>query len=201
MKQQILYIHGGAAFSDYEKFLDFLRTKELNPYEEKPQRWTDWLWSQLEDTHEVLRPSMPNSQNAQYAEWKIWFERHFQFLHDEVTLLGWSQGGYFLTKYLSEEQFPKRIKALHLIAAPFKPDDFCGEDGGDFQFNPDNLSNVAAQVSALHIYHSEDDFVVPYTHGLLYRDAFPDATFTSFTDRNHFIIEKFPEIAAALRSL
>ena len=62
-------------------------------------------------------PSMPNKQNAAYDEWSIWFEKYFAYLKDDVILIGWSLGGMFLAKYLSDKPFPVKIKSLFLLAA------------------------------------------------------------------------------------
>lgn len=62
---------------------------------------------------------MPNGNNAQYIEWKIWFERLLPFLNDGVILIGHSLGGIFLAKYLSENNFSIKVRAAILIAAPF----------------------------------------------------------------------------------
>jgi predicted alpha/beta hydrolase family esterase len=195
-KKQIIFIHGGTAFTKYEAFLDYLSTKPIDdPLGEKEEkRWQGTLKTLLADTHEVYMPSMPNKQNAKYEEWKIWFERYHEFLLDGVILMGHSQGGYFLAKYLSEEKMPVSVGALFLLAAPFKNDDFGGEDGGDFAFDPQNLSNLTAQVNNVHILHSEDDPIVPYAHALLYKDALPHAILHTFNDKNHFILEEFPEL-------
>ncbi len=201
--KQIIFIHGGSAFSNYDAFLNSLRTEEINdPLGSQPRkRWQGSLREELNDTHEVYMPSMPNSKNAKYEEWKIWFERYFEFLRDGVILIGHSQGGYFLAKYLSENKMPVQVRALFLLAAPFHSDDFGGEDGGDFAFDPKDLSNLSLQVKYIHIFHSEDDFVVPYAHALLYKEALPEAIFHTYTDKNHFLIEEFPELVAEIQKL
>jgi uncharacterized protein len=202
MKKQIVFIHGGEAFTRYEDFLTYLRNEEISdPLGEiVRKRWQSTLRETLGDTHEVYMPSMPNKQCAKYIEWKIWFERYHAFLRDEVILIGHSQGGYFLAKYLSEERMPVKVKALYLVAAAFEPDDFGGEDGGDFAFDSANLPRLVEQVSTIHIFHSKDDPVVPYTHALKYKEALPSAELISFDDKNHFILEEFPELIDHIKS-
>ena len=201
-KKQLVYIHGGGSFSRYENYLEYLRTKEFDPFEEKAQRWTKpFLEGLAEEGWEVFAPSMPNSSNAKYAEWKIWFERHMQYLQDGVVLVGWSQGGYFLAKYLCEETFPVSIAALFLVAAPFEPEDFGLEDGGDFDFDPALLPHLQKQAGEIHVLHSKDDFVVPYTHAEKYMAGLESATLHTFEDRTHFLIEEFPEIESLIRSI
>jgi predicted alpha/beta hydrolase family esterase len=196
MKKQIVFIHGGNAFCQYENFLTYLKNKEIeDPFVESAQkRWQPSLREVLSETYEVCYPSMPNSKNAKYAEWKIWFEKHHAFLRDGVILIGHSLGGYFLAKYLSEEKMSVTVRALYLLAAPFENDDFDGEDGGDFAFDPMNLPRLAGQVGAVYILHSKDDPVVPYAHALKYKEALPTAELILFEDRNHFILEEFPEL-------
>jgi len=201
MHQQVFYIHGGSAFSQYGKFLHHLETTEIRyPHGDKPDMWPSSLRERLGDGYEVFTPRMPNSQNAKYEEWKIWFERHFDFLRDGVILVGWSQGGYFLAKYLCENKLPYQINALYLVAAPIEPEDFVGEDGGDFNFDIEKLPNLAKQSSKICIFHSKDDFVVPYKHALKYKDQLPEAELVTFEDKNHFLIEEFPELIEKIKA-
>ncbi len=202
-KQQVFYIHGGSAFSDYGSFLEYLKTKTIRdlPGAEVLKKWSGTFREDLGDEFEVFMPSMPNSQNAKYEEWKIWFERHFEYLHDGVILVGWSQGGYFLAKYLIENELPFTVKALLLLAAPFEPADFGGEDGGDFAFDTDRVGELQEKVRNIVIFHSKDDFCVPYEHALKYKEALPEAELVTFEDKNHFLVEEFPELLEKIRDL
>ena len=199
--KQVFYIHGGNAYSDYNAFLDDLRTMPVRnlPDVEPLKKWTQSLREDLGEDFEVFTPTMPNSLNAKYLEWKIWFERHFEYLRDDIILLGWSQGGYFLAKYLIEENPPFSIKALFLGAAPFEPADFGGEDGGDFAFDTTKVSELGKKAQNIVIMHSKDDFVVPYEHALKYKAALPNAELVKFEDKNHFLIAEFPELLSKIK--
>jgi predicted alpha/beta hydrolase family esterase len=201
MKQQVFYIHGGSAFSRYEDFLDYLKKKEIRdlPGAESMKKWSGTFREDLGEGYEVFMPSMPNSQNAKYEEWKIWFERYFTYLHDGVILVGWSQGGYFLVKYLSENEVPFAIKALFLVATPFESADFGGEDGGDFAFAASAVGVLAKKAGKIMLFHSKDDFIVPYEHALKYKEVLPEAELVTFEDKNHFLIEEFPELLEKIR--
>jgi predicted alpha/beta hydrolase family esterase len=203
MKQQVVFIHGGTAFSRYDDFLSYLKTREIHdlPWVEPLKKWSGTLREDLGEAFEVFMPAMPNSQNAKYEEWKIWFERYFEYLRDGLVLVGWSQGGYFLAKYLTENQPPFSIKALILMAAPFENADFGGEDGGDFAFDTSRVGELAKKVSKIYLFHSKDDFLVPYDHALKYKNALPEADLVECEDRNHFLIEKFPELIEKIRTL
>lgn len=202
-KKQVFYVHGGSAYSKYESFLDSLKNKDIRnfPWSEKIEKWPATLRSELGDEYEVFMPEMPNSHNAKYNEWKIWFERHFEYLRDDVVLVGWSQGGYFLSKYLTENNLPVKVKALFLVAAPIKPEDFGDEDGGDFSFDTSRVEELAEKIDNIHIFHSQDDFCVPYEHALLYKESLPKAELISFSEKNHFLIEEFPELIEQIKSL
>ncbi len=202
MKQQVVCIHGAGSFSDYQNFLASLRSQPLPPPTlEQPKRWRHTLAEDLGENYEVLLPAMPNRENAKYEEWRIWFDRHLELLGDGVVLVGHSQGGYFLSKYLVENDFPVAIKALCLVSAPVEPVDFNGEDGGDFHFDISKLPNIAHKTEHIHIFHSEDDFVVPFSHAEAYQAALPKATLHRFTDRGHCMQSEFPELLAVIRGV
>ena len=132
-RDQIFVIHGGMTFKHKKDYLHFLKTRSVSI--EPKIRWSDTYFSnQLGKDFEIIKPRMPLPENAKYAEWKIHFERHFSQLRDNIILVGISLGGIFLAKYLSENKFPKRIRATYLIAPPF--------DAGDFRGLADSLKEL-----------------------------------------------------------
>ena len=197
-KQQVFYIHGGDAFSDYGKFLEYLHAIPIRnlPGSEPLKKWSSTLAEDLGAEYEVFTPQMPNSLNSKYEEWKIWFERHFEYLRDDVILVGWSLGAYFLAKYLVENETPFKVKTLFLLAPLFENNAFDpdGEDGGDFAFDTSQAGKLAKKASKIVIFHSKDDFCVPYEHALKYKAQLPEAELVTFEDKNHFLIEEFPEL-------
>lgn len=204
MKKQVFLIHGGDSFSDYQNFLHSLRSATIRnlPGSEKIVGWSETLSTDLGEMYEVFKPAMPNKQNAQYEEWKIWFERHFEYLREDVVLVGWSLGGMFLAKYLSENDSPLNIKAVFLLAAPCGAcADETGNDCGTFQFLQEKLNKLANQVKKVEIWHSKDDFVVPYQHALVYKQYLPEATLATFEDKNHFLVPEFPELVNKIKAL
>jgi predicted alpha/beta hydrolase family esterase len=203
MKKQVFFIHGGSAYSNYNSFLEVLRTRPLRdlPGTEPMKKWSGTFKDDLGDELEVFAPSMPNSQNAKYLEWKIWFERYFEYIKDELVLIGWSQGGYFLAKYLIENQTPFTIKALLLLAAPFEAVPGDPEDGGDFAFDTKRVGELAKKVPKIVIMHSQDDFVVPYEHALQYKKALPQAELVTYTDKNHFLITEFDDLIFKIKDI
>lgn len=205
-KPTILFIHGGEAFSTQERYLEHLRTGEIkDPFveHEKPVRWTQTLREDLGEGFSVLTPTMPNKHKAAYEEWKIWFERHLEFVSEDVILVGWSLGGQFLVKYLAENATSVPVKALFVLAAPFHYFESadCPEDGGDFYFASKDVPTVGEKVENIHILHSTDDFVVPYEHATEYAAALPQATLHTFEDKNHFLVEALPELLELIREV
>lgn len=202
MKKQVMFIHGGNAFSRYAAFSEYLVTASIEgSLEEHPRRWKDVLREGFGDGYEVFLPTMPNKQNAKYVEWKQWFERHIPSLRDGAVLIGHSLGGYFLAKYLCENTLPVRVRALILVAAPFEPADFDGEDGGDFNFDTKKLSQLEMQADEIAIFHSKDDEVVSFAHALKYQKALPSTELVSFENRGHFLEETFPELVTYIKNL
>ena len=203
MKKQVLYIHGGESFEDYELFLERLRTKDIwdLPWSEHKIKWTSTFAEDLGPSFEVFTPRMPNAQNAKYEEWKLWFERHFEHLDDGVILVGCSLGAMFLSKYAIEKEFPFAVKALILMASPVKLPDFDDRDCGDFSFSLNEVGSIKDRAEKVVIMHSKDDFVVPFEHGKKYKEALPEAEFVSFEDKNHFLVEELPELIDYIRSI
>lgn len=192
-KPQVIFIHGGDAFRDPEKLYAMLRGRTFNPYEAK-KKWQELLFANLADTHECHRLSMPNSFWADYEAWKIWFEKMVPYLRDGVVLVGHSLGGSFLFRYLTENKLPVTVGQVHLVAPVILPT----EDCEGFYIDIENWAGFASAVTAVHLWHSEDDFVVPIIHSETVVHLYPTATFHRFADRFHFIGETFPEIEAVI---
>ena len=205
-KQQVLYIHGGESFNDHGDFLERLRTIDLwhLPKDDGTiplKKWTSTLAADLGEEFEVIMPPMPNKQNAKFAEWSIWFERHFEYLNDGAILMGCSLGAMFLAKYLSEHDLPFRPKTVFLMAGAYALPGFSDKDCGDFLVAPAVVRELVPKTDKVVIMHSEDDFVVPYAHGVALHEAVPEAEFVSFADKGHFLVGELREVLAMVQDL
>ena len=122
------------------------------------------------------------------------FERFFPFFRDNIILIGNSLGGIFLAKYLSENNFSKKIRAVYLVCPPYD-NTLPGEDlVGGFVLKSD-LSLLQKNARTLRLLFSKDDDVVLVSHAEKFRKKLPDAHITIYTSKNgHFQISKFPEI-------
>jgi uncharacterized protein len=198
MKQQVLVIHGGNAFETHEEYISYLQNAEVTLERIQFKDWKKNLSGALGEHFEVIAPQMPNAMNARYAEWKIWFEKLIPLLHDEIIFIGHSLGGIFLAKYLSENVYPKAIKATFLIAAPYNTEN--EHPLVDFIITKD-LSLFEKQGGIISLYHSTDDFIVPYSNFIAYQNVLPNARAYSFDDKNHFLQAAFPELVVEIQKL
>lgn len=196
---QILYIHGGMTFKDKGDYLSYLKER---PITLDRKRWSGvWLEKELGENYQLIKPTMPLRENAHYDEWKINFERYFYYLQDELILIGSSLGGIFLAKYLSENKFPKKIKAVFLICPPYD-DTLTGEDlVGGFELKSD-LSGLENSTNNLYLLFSADDNVVPVSHAMKYKNKLNKAHIIIYNNKNgHFKVEEFPEIVELIKKL
>lgn len=201
MKKQIIAIHGGESYLRYDKYLEGLESKEVDRVPvEYPKGWRQNLPDDLGEDYEVFMPSMPNKQNAKYAEWKIWFEKYMEFIDQEVILVGHSLGAMFLARYLGENTPPKRVSSLHLVGGAYeRMVEASHDDGGDFYTEKKNFLHIGEVVDAVHIYHSKDDDIVPYKKAFILGQSLPEAEFITFQDRGHFLQEHFPELIERIK--
>ena len=195
MTKQIVVIHGGDCFANYEDYLEVLAKRPVDLKSFLPQAdWKANLAGVLGKDWQVLLPRMPNKQNARYQEWVIWFERMAPFLEDGVILIGHSLGAIFLPKYLSEHRFAKKIAKLILVAAPYSQTEYLG----DFVVTG-SLAQVSVQCAEIVLFYSHDDPVVPLTEAEAYVQAWPQADLQILENRQHFNQAEFPELIEVLR--
>ena len=198
MKKQVIIIHGGDTFDTDDQAFEYIKSEEIDieRYRTDRQGWKRWVRQELGSDYDVILPSMPNSLNAKFREWSVWFEKLFPYLEDGVILVGHSLGGIFLTKYLSLNKFPKRIGGVILVAAVFDYD--TGRNSLASFTLPDKLD---LQTDKMIFYHSKDDPIVPFDALEKYAKAFPAAHTRVFGDRGHFLQDTFPEIVDDIKSL
>ncbi len=192
MKNSLIIIHGGSTFETYEEYWKYIESKKLTIESIKRTDWKDSLSYCLAEL-QVLYPMMPNSKNARYKEWKLWFEKLFPLLSDEVILVGHSLGGIFLAKYLSEDNIlSKKINSLHLIAPPYDTE-VTKDSLADFELRG-TVEKLSKYTDSIYIYHSKDDTTVAFADAEKYKRDLPCAELVVFENRGHFNQEEFPEL-------
>lgn len=193
-KKQVILIKGGDAFDTYEDYLKFLKEFEIENLDRfREKRWKENIKDDLGADFDVIVLEMPNSLNAKYIEWKIWFDKFVPLMNQEVVLVGHSQGGIFLIKYLSENNFTKKLLGLHLISSPIDTEGSDGWSLADFTLS-ESILNLTENFKNINLYHSEDDDVVPFSALRKYKEKIPNAKEFKFKDRGHFNQTHFPEL-------
>lgn len=197
-KTQILYIHGGMTFrrqKDYEKYLSTIEVSL-----ESRKKWQDeYLDIQLGKNFEIIRPKMPLKENARYKDWKIFFEKYLKLLDENYILIGFSLGGIFLAKYLSENKLNKKPKATFLIGAPFDNTLSDEELCGGFVLKS-NLSLLEKNSLHTHLMFSEDDPIVPVVHAYKFQKKLNKSIFYIYKNKNgHFGVPVFPELVKLIK--
>lgn len=197
-KIQVFLVHGGMTFENRKDYLYYLKTREVSL--EKYKIWTgEYLDKKLGKSFQIIRPRMPLQDDAKYGDWKIAFERYFPYFKNEVILLGWSLGGIFLAKYLSEHKFPKKILSVYLVCPPY--DDTLGDEdlAGGFWLKKD-LSLIEKNAKNVYLLFSKDDKCVPPVHAEKYRKKLKNAKIIIYKSKNgHFRIANFPEIVKMIK--
>jgi len=195
MKKQLIHIHGGESWATYDEYVAFLNTYDIHdPAEPVRTKWADTYEAVLGSEWLIMKPSMPAKHNAKYEEWKIWFEKFTPYLHNKAVLVGNSLGATFFAKYISEHTLPFHIGQLHLVAGRFFDRD------ETFRLDAALVAkNIEPQCDQIFIYHSQDDFVVPFEDAGKFKAALPSAELVTFEDRGHFLQPEFPELIARIR--
>lgn len=197
-KTQIFIIHGGMTFKNNKDYIEYLKNRSISV---GPKiAWSgEYLDKKLGKEFEIIRPRMPLQDNAKYEDWRIYFERHFQYFRDNIILIGSSLGGIFLAKYLSENKFPKKIKATFMVCPPFD-NTVKGEDlVGGFRLGKD-LSLIEKNSKRTCLMFSKDDPCVPVSHAEKYRKKLAKSEIIIYESKNgHFQIAEFPEIVKMIR--
>ncbi|MFA5188695.1 MAG: alpha/beta hydrolase [Patescibacteria group bacterium] len=196
---QIFYIHGGMTFKNKRDYLHFLKNRDVTI--EKKMKWSDaYLEKKLGRNFQIIRPRMPLQDNAKYYDWATHFERYIPKLKNNIILIGESLGGIFLAKYLSENTFPKKIRATYLICPPFD-NSLPGEDlVGGFTLKKD-ISKIEKNSKKLYLLFSKNDPVVPPSQAKKYAAKLKNANIIIYDHiAGHFQISEFPEIIKIIKA-
>lgn len=197
-KPQILLIHGGMTFKNKKDYLNYLQNRSIS-IEKKVSWHGDYLDEKLGNKFEIIRPRMPLQDNAKYNEWKIYFERHFPYLRNNIILIGNSLGSIFLAKYLSENTFPNKILSTYLVCPPFD-NTIEGEDlVGGFELCED-ISLIEENSPNTTLMFSKNDETIPVSHARKYQRKLKNSKVIMYKDKNgHFRISEFPEIVEMIK--
>ena len=199
--QQVIFIGWWNVYRNREDFVEQLKTWDNNPFEVK-KKWKYSLAIKLWNDYQVAMIDMPNKNIASYVEWKIWFEKIFPFLQWDSIIIAHSLWTIFTLKYLTENWFPKRIKQLHLVAALIDNKEMPFEESylWDFLFDIQKIPEIEKICDKIFLYHSKDDFCVPFSQWERLHEFLPNAKFEVFEDRGHMNMEEFPELIQNIKN-
>ncbi len=193
--QQVLFIWWWNAYPSREAFQEELKKWDYNPFEVR-KKWKNSLQKELWEDYQVAILDMPNKNIALYKEWKIQFEKTFAYLNGSQIIIAHSLWTIFILKYLTENWFPKKIRQLHLVSALIDDKDLPPEESyiWDFAFDIKKIPEMGKICDKIFLYHSKDDFCVPFSQWERLHKILPNAKFEVFEDRGHMNMEKFPEL-------
>ena len=100
----------------------------------------------------------------------------------------------FLARYLHESPLDSPVRRLVLVSPCY--DDESVEDLGSFRVT--SATGLEKSAKEIHLFHSKDDPVVPFTELAKFQRDLPTATVHIFEDRNHFFQSTFPELKELL---
>ncbi len=193
--KQCMYIHGGDVFLGRDEYYARLAESEVDPTQNRTMR-RQRIEQAIRNTHTMRMPDMPGKQVATYLARKIRFEKLLPFCNDEGTTLIWySLGASFLSKRLSENNFPKHLEQLHLVAGRYD----WQEKGWDFGFDFEQASHIEKQCNQVFLYHATDDPIVPYKDSEMLKSYLPHAELITFETRGHFFQPAFPELLERMK--
>lgn len=183
-------------FKKRKEYIHYLKTKDIKPY----VTWSgEWLSKALGKGYEMIRPRMPQSDNAKYEDWKIIFERYLKTLRKDSIVIGSSLGGILLAKYFSEHKPPKRLHSVYMICAPYDNDLPTEDLGGGFALKKD-ISRIDRCAKQVYMLFSKKDDVVPVSHAYKFAKKLKKTKIIIFPRiKGHFRIRKFPEIVKMIK--
>lgn len=187
--KQVVIVGGGETFDMYEDYLRWLRTTEFDIFS-KASGWKSNLQEDLGPEYQVFNLRMPNPNNASYLEWRIYFTSINQHFERDAVFVGHSLGGLFLLQYLSEYNLVPR--ATIIVGTP-------AYDCGTFKYP---LGGKGRNLGKLHLFHSEDDNIVPLRNAYLIKSDILSAHMHINNGSGHFYMQtNFPALVKVIKSL
>ncbi len=182
MKNAIL-IHGTC---DKEEYFSDEYPSLSNSY------YFPWLQKQLLINNIFTQtPEMPDAYAPEYLKWKKEFERFD--INENTILVGYSCGGGFLIRWLSENKI--KINKLILVAPWVDPERSQTTDFFKFEID----SDLQRRVKEMHLLVSSDDDKDVHDSVDLITKGLPEVEVHKFENMGHFTFDQmktegFPEL-------
>lgn len=197
MTQQVILLRWWTPKENYKDYYDFLEKYEINPYEEKKQKWSDTLQKDLWERFEVLEIIRPNKDFADYKARKIMFEKYIPYIQDWTIFVWHSLWWSFFLKYFENNPFLlKKFKKILLVAPAI--------DDSDIEllgcFKPDlKFTNLNKYQNKIVVFASKDDFIVPFKQIKILQEKLPNINYKIFENKWHFLQERFDELLTEIK--
>jgi len=199
--KKVLVIHGGNTYRSYDAFVEYTKTRDVQPERMKPKiDWKYYLDKKLGDGFDVYNPSMPGKDMAEYYLWELWYKKVIDVVGSPDIVIGHSLGAMFLVKYYSENLSKKQLDALYLVAPVY-----CGDENKEHHCHSFSLEEdihiLQKNAKYIHFFFSKDDMVVLYENSAFFEEKLPEVKYSHFTDRGHFNQERFPELVNEIKRI
>ena len=153
--------------------------------------WFPWLKKTLEKKgHKVIVPTLPNTDDPKLSEWLETLNKVVA-KNGKGILIGHSLGGVLVIHYLLQGG---KADQVILVAPPFFQVDALPKVTAidKFLVLPENIDNLQFLKNNFVIFYSEDDPLVPHSHGAEWAKLLNAQKVV--LPRMHFLIREFPEI-------
>lgn len=181
MSQQILVVQGGGDGAHAED-----------------QALADYLTRSLGEQIEILYPTFSGLEAIDYPSWRSQAIDTLKDLGNNAFIVAHSLGGAAVLKVLSEERPIPSIRAMYLLAMPYKCTD--GEWGSDDFAIANEFAKTLPDIQQMMLFHSDDDEWVPFEHLSRYAEKLPAATAVPLANRGHSMMKQdFTELLEAIQ--
>jgi uncharacterized protein len=156
------------------------------------------LGEELGPEYEVAFPVLPNPDDPHYEPWSKRLGEILGESDEPLVVVGHSLGGSVLLQHLAENEPPKLITGIVLVATPF-----WGTSGWEAEWAlPEGWPDPTTYLPPIHLFHSRDDEVIPFAHLDRYAQRFPDADVHPLDGNGHLYDRgDLAELLDAIRSL
>lgn len=179
-KKQVIFLQGAGdgAYEEDEKLAASLRKA-------------------LGEGYAVHYPRMPDD-SATDVEWTRRIGSAIKASEGDVIVVAHSVGGTALLKYFAENEVPRPIAGIFLVAVPYWAKG--GWDYEGFTIAEDFPDKVPKGVPVF-FYHNRDDETVPFAHLALYTARFPQAVVREGASGGHQFNNDLTQVAEDVKSL
>lgn len=157
------------------------------------ESWYPYVKTELEKLGlEVVAENMPDPDLARKQFWLPFIEKHMK--HHNSILIGHSSGAVAIMKYLEENQ----AEGIVLVGGSHTDLNDKKEKISGYFDEPWNWEKIRKNTKWIIQFASVDDPYIPIEESRHINDKL-NSEYYEFTNRGHFMEDKFPELVEAVR--